>query len=71
MFNGSTDGGSRRRPTKDGMEEYSGSRTLRFLQFWSRAIAIYHDYKVSQVRREGTGLWKECPSGSANGADLI
>lgn len=59
MFNGSSaavaghsssrsKGGSK--PPKNGMEEYSGSRTLRFLDFWSRAIGIYHDYKVSQLR---------------------
>lgn len=38
------------KPPKNGVEEYSGSRTLRFLDFWSRAIGIYHDYKISQLR---------------------
>lgn len=42
--------GFRLKPPKNGVEEYSGSRTLRFLDFWSRAIGIYHDYKVSQLR---------------------
>lgn len=37
------------------MEEYSGSQTLRMLQFWSRAIVIYNDYKTSQVRRKKKG----------------
>jgi hypothetical protein len=56
MFNGSSSGvaaGFRRQQhLKDGIEEYSGSRTLRMLHFWSRAIAIYNDYKLSQVREE-------------------
>ena len=31
-------------------EEYSGSRTLRMLEFWGRSMDIYSSYKFNQVR---------------------
>jgi hypothetical protein len=31
-------------------EEYSGSRALRMMLFWGRALDIYSGYKIAQAR---------------------